>query len=302
MRCPGCGETSQERARFCTACGSALPIHCPACNEVNPQGARFCAWCGTRLPDASIALANAASEAERRPVSVMFCDLVGSTALSTRLDPEDLREVIASLSGRASRDDRALRRLHRALCRRRRADLFRLAARRRKTTPSVRCARRSMWSRRSAATPIRGERLARAHRHRHRPRGRRRSIGVGRRTAADGDRRDAEPRRAAAEAGRAGQRRDRRGRHGGRSAACSTCRDLGRLALKGFADAGPGVAGAGRAPRREPLRGAARSPARAAGQPRGGTGAADAALAAGQPGRGPAGAAVAASRASASRG
>ena len=33
-------------------------------------------------------------EAERRQVTVMFCDLVGSTALSDRLDPEDLREVI----------------------------------------------------------------------------------------------------------------------------------------------------------------------------------------------------------------
>jgi class 3 adenylate cyclase len=32
--------------------------------------------------------------AERRPLSVMFCDLVGSTALSSQLDPEDLREVI----------------------------------------------------------------------------------------------------------------------------------------------------------------------------------------------------------------
>ena len=35
-----------------------------------------------------------AAEAERRPLSVMFCDLIGSTALSSRLDPEDLREVI----------------------------------------------------------------------------------------------------------------------------------------------------------------------------------------------------------------
>jgi class 3 adenylate cyclase len=34
------------------------------------------------------------STAERRPLSVMFCDLIGSTALSSRLDPEDLREVI----------------------------------------------------------------------------------------------------------------------------------------------------------------------------------------------------------------
>ena len=34
--------------------------------------------------------------AERRPLSVMFCDLIGSTALSSRLDPEDLREVICT--------------------------------------------------------------------------------------------------------------------------------------------------------------------------------------------------------------
>ena len=36
------------------------------------------------------------SEAERRQLTVMFCDLVGSTALSARLDPEDLREVIGA--------------------------------------------------------------------------------------------------------------------------------------------------------------------------------------------------------------
>jgi class 3 adenylate cyclase/tetratricopeptide (TPR) repeat protein len=45
-------------------------------------------------PDAS------ETTAERRPLSVMFCDLVGSTALSARLDPEDLREVIRSYQAR----------------------------------------------------------------------------------------------------------------------------------------------------------------------------------------------------------
>src|SRR5215471_17155700 len=38
----------------------------------------------------------AASTAERRQLTVMFCDLVGSTALASRLDPEDLREVIGA--------------------------------------------------------------------------------------------------------------------------------------------------------------------------------------------------------------
>jgi class 3 adenylate cyclase len=38
----------------------------------------------------------ASSSAERRQLTVLFCDLVGSTALSSRLDPEDLREVIGA--------------------------------------------------------------------------------------------------------------------------------------------------------------------------------------------------------------
>ena len=40
------------------------------------------------------------TDAERRQLTVMFCDLVGSTALSTRLDPEDLREVITAFQNR----------------------------------------------------------------------------------------------------------------------------------------------------------------------------------------------------------
>src|SRR5215469_13872763 len=39
---------------------------------------------------------SAPANAERRQLTVMFCDLVGSTALSTRFDPEDLREIIAA--------------------------------------------------------------------------------------------------------------------------------------------------------------------------------------------------------------
>jgi class 3 adenylate cyclase len=40
--------------------------------------------------------ANAPAEAERRQLTVMFCDLVGSTPLSTRFDPEDLREIVGA--------------------------------------------------------------------------------------------------------------------------------------------------------------------------------------------------------------
>jgi class 3 adenylate cyclase len=48
------------------------------------------------LPPSATTAASRVEEAERRQLTVMFCDLVGSTALSARLDPEDLREVIAA--------------------------------------------------------------------------------------------------------------------------------------------------------------------------------------------------------------
>jgi class 3 adenylate cyclase len=52
---------------------------------------------GTAQPSETQAPAAAPpAEAERRHLTVRFCDLVGSTALSARLDPEDLREVIGS--------------------------------------------------------------------------------------------------------------------------------------------------------------------------------------------------------------
>jgi class 3 adenylate cyclase len=48
----------------------------------------------THPPVPPPAAARRAEAAERRQLTVMFCDLVGSTALSTRFDPEDLRELI----------------------------------------------------------------------------------------------------------------------------------------------------------------------------------------------------------------
>jgi len=53
---------------------------------------------GAAVPPAATPVAApdapAPAEAERRQLTVMFCDLVGSTALSTRFDPEDLRELL----------------------------------------------------------------------------------------------------------------------------------------------------------------------------------------------------------------
>ena len=67
-------------------------------------------------------------DAERRQLTVMFCDLVGSTALSTRLDPEDLREVIAEYHRAVAEIVRSFDGLCREIHGRRRSRLFRLSA------------------------------------------------------------------------------------------------------------------------------------------------------------------------------
>lgn len=67
----------------------SLRMKCPRCPEPPPDGAAFCPGCGT----ACVAAAGPATAEERRVVTVVFCDLVGSTALSGRLDPETLRTV-----------------------------------------------------------------------------------------------------------------------------------------------------------------------------------------------------------------
>jgi class 3 adenylate cyclase len=65
-------------------------LTCPACGQENPDIARFCLACATPLAPAEAALGE-----ERRIVSVVFVDLVGSTALGESLDPEDVRAMLA---------------------------------------------------------------------------------------------------------------------------------------------------------------------------------------------------------------
>ena len=62
-------------------------VVCTNCGERNPEHARFCLACGSPLP------AHPSSGA-RRVVTVLFCDLVGSTAMVTTLDPESMRSIL----------------------------------------------------------------------------------------------------------------------------------------------------------------------------------------------------------------
>ncbi|HKA53517.1 MAG TPA: adenylate/guanylate cyclase domain-containing protein, partial [Candidatus Binatia bacterium] len=113
MRCPDCSFENPQGLKFCEECGTRLPQVCPGCGRQVRPTAKFCGECGTPLAGASSVqglesrvqslqspdarhqtLDPRPNEAERRQLTVMFCDLVGSTPLAEKLDPEDLRAVI----------------------------------------------------------------------------------------------------------------------------------------------------------------------------------------------------------------
>ena len=84
-------------------------MKCPNCHFENPNQFKFCGECGTRIVDIIPASFSAdkkqdfsaeglsdfhSTDPERRHITVMFCDLVGSTHLSEHLDPEDFRQLL----------------------------------------------------------------------------------------------------------------------------------------------------------------------------------------------------------------
>ena len=105
--CPKCQYANLPEAQFCNACGASLVAVCPSCGRTNPPGAAFCHACATplnlqtplpitavdALPEQVLEVPPS-PEAERRHLTVVFCDLVESTQLAERLDPEDYRDVV----------------------------------------------------------------------------------------------------------------------------------------------------------------------------------------------------------------
>lgn len=107
MRCPRCGQENPGEARFCLHCGAQLSLSCAGCGLVLPPGARFCPGCGHAVgasPGAAgytpahiseqILAVRSAVEGERKQVSVLFCDIVRSSALAAELGPEEFHLVI----------------------------------------------------------------------------------------------------------------------------------------------------------------------------------------------------------------
>ncbi len=81
-------------------------MQCPGCQQDNPAHAKFCLECGQALSEAaetsSETLNVPHSEGERKLVTVLFSDLAGYTAMTERLDPEEVREIMGRVFGHAA--------------------------------------------------------------------------------------------------------------------------------------------------------------------------------------------------------
>ena len=74
-------------------------VTCPACGQENPEGFRLCGMCGAPLTAAA-----APAREERKVVTILFTDLVGSTARAEGLDPEDVRATLSAYYARLRAD------------------------------------------------------------------------------------------------------------------------------------------------------------------------------------------------------
>ncbi len=111
MDCASCGATLLPGKSFCHVCGAAAAAACPHCGASVEAGFAFCPDCGGRLlaaaapargptpvaedPAETPRLARTAPIAgERKQVTVLFCDLKGSTAIAEGMDPEHYRDLL----------------------------------------------------------------------------------------------------------------------------------------------------------------------------------------------------------------
>lgn len=108
MKCTNCTVDNPAQAKFCFNCGQTLGVRCANCQSELPAAARFCANCGqpvsatTAKDEARHARLAATTPAplvekmraahlagERKIVTCLFADVVGSTSLAENMDPED---------------------------------------------------------------------------------------------------------------------------------------------------------------------------------------------------------------------
>jgi class 3 adenylate cyclase/tetratricopeptide (TPR) repeat protein len=114
LKCPHCQADNRSGRRFCSECGASLFTPCAACGFANEPGEKFCGGCGQSLtggtaaarhdapPDSytpahladKILRSRSALEGERKQVTVVFADLVGSTGRAERLGPDAMHGLL----------------------------------------------------------------------------------------------------------------------------------------------------------------------------------------------------------------
>ena len=114
MKCPKCQFDAAEGAKFCKKCGAKLDLNCPSCGHSYESDCLFCEECGHDLtpssvkPTPSIELSKEEKkfeklepepQGERKHVTVLFSDLCGYTAMSERLDPEEVKGIMDRIFG-----------------------------------------------------------------------------------------------------------------------------------------------------------------------------------------------------------
>ncbi len=101
--CPSCGAANPSARRFCGRCGTTLELACVGCGFVNDPADRYCGGCGQgvgdRVPATLGTGRDGLGDGDRRWVTAFFVDLVNSSNLTTRLDPEDMRDVLRTYHG-----------------------------------------------------------------------------------------------------------------------------------------------------------------------------------------------------------
>ncbi len=92
MNCAACRHENPAASAFCEECGAGLERRCPSCASPCAPTAKFCRACGAAL---AANPAKATDEAvARKVVTIIFADLIGSTSLHERLDPESVSRVM----------------------------------------------------------------------------------------------------------------------------------------------------------------------------------------------------------------
>jgi class 3 adenylate cyclase/tetratricopeptide (TPR) repeat protein len=104
MKCPKCQFENEEGARFCSSCGQRLELLCPECGKSSKSGSRFCNACGHRLEEVpAVKTPIPPIDSERKHVTVIFSDISGYTAMTEKLDPEEVKEITGRVFGEISK-------------------------------------------------------------------------------------------------------------------------------------------------------------------------------------------------------